>query len=202
MSEALESARGAIVEALREAVPHAAVEPIPSIDMPAIAVERGALLDVVRALRDAPDLQFALLAELTAVDCHPATPRFEIVYHFACVGAAYAQAGHAAPARRLRVKVRLSGDDAKLPSITSLYPAAGWLEREVYDLFGIGFLGHPDLRRILMPDDWSGHPLLKDYPVQIRKETSGWSAMQLTAEQFAANVQAARDRAKAEIDKA
>ena len=82
-----------------------------------------------------------------------------------------------------------------MPSITGLYPAAGWLERELYDLFGVGFDGHADLRRILMADDWEGHPLRKDYPVQIRKETSGWSAMQMSAEEFAANIQSARDRA-------
>jgi len=170
--------------------------------MPTLLVAREQLLDVVTTLRDAPALQFALLVELTAVDYHPATPRFEIVYHFACLGDAYARDGQPAPARRLRVKVRLSAGDTNMPSITSIYPAAGWLEREVYDLFGIGFLGHRDLRRILMPDDWNGHPLLKDYPVQIRKETSGWSAMQMTAEEFAANMQASRDRAKVEIDKA
>ena len=189
-----------ITAALHEAVPQAGLEPAASLDMPTVYVRREDLIDVMRALRDAPALQFVLLAELTAADYFPADPRFEVVYHLVCLGPAYAQSGGAAPARRLRVKVRLSGADARMPTLTGVYPAAGWLEREVYDLFGIGFDGHSDLRRILMADDWEGHPLRKDYPVQIRKETSGWSAMQMTAEEFAANIQAARDRAKAEIE--
>jgi NADH-quinone oxidoreductase subunit C len=192
---------GAITGALGEAVPHAAVVPAASIDMPTVYVAREDVIDVARALRDAPALQFAFLVELTAADYFPADPRFEIVYHLACLGPAFAQPGEAAPARRLRMKVRVSGDDARMPTMTGLFPAAGWLEREVYDLFGIGFDGHPDLRRILMADDWEGHPLRKDYAVQIRKETSGWSAMQMTADEFAANIQAARDRAKAEIER-
>jgi NADH-quinone oxidoreductase subunit C len=183
-----------VIHALREALPGAALEPAASIDMPAIYVGREHLLDVCAALRDDPSLQFAFLAEITAADYLPATPRFEVVYHLACLGAAYASGGQTAPARRLRLKVRLPNDDARLPSVTPIYPTAGWLEREVFDFFGIVFDGHPDLRRILMPDDWEGYPLLKDYPVQIRKDTSTWSALQMTAEEFAANIRASRER--------
>jgi NADH-quinone oxidoreductase subunit C len=168
--------------------------------MPAFYVGRDSLLEVCRALRDGAGLQFAFLAEVTAADYFPAAPRFEVVYHLACLGAAFAQPAGPAPARRLRLKVRVPGDDPHLPSVTSIYPAAGWLEREVYDLFGIGFDGHPDLRRVLMPDDWEGHPLRKDYPVQIRKETPAWSALQMTADEFAANLQAVRERARAEVE--
>jgi NADH-quinone oxidoreductase subunit C len=191
----LPAADTTILDALREAVPGAAIEPAPSIDMPAIVVDREHLVDVCRALRDLPSLQFAFLAEVTAADYLPAEPRFEIVYHLACLGSAFAQPGGAAPARRLRMKVRLAGGDARLPSVTSVYPTAGWPEREVFDLFGVVFEDHPDLRRILMTDDWEGHPLRKDYPVQIRRETSGWSALQMTPDEFAANIRAARDRA-------
>ncbi len=187
-----------VADALREAVPGAAIEPAASIDMPAIVVDREHLVEICRALRDRPSLQFAFLAEVTAADYLPAEPRFEVIYHLACLGEAFARPDGAAPARRLRMKVRLTGNDARLPSVTPVYPTAGWPEREVFDLFGIVFEDHPDLRRILMTDDWEGHPLRKDYPVQIRRETSGWSALQMTPDEFAANIRAARDRAKSD----
>jgi NADH-quinone oxidoreductase subunit C len=190
-----------VIDVLRGAVPSAAIEPGPATDMPTLYVDRDHVLDVFRVLRDDPALQFALLVEVTAADYHPADPRFEVVYHLVCLGAAYAPAGPPAPVRRLRVKVRVSGSDARVPTVTSVYPAANWLEREVYDLFGVSFDGHPDMRRILMPDEWEGHPGRKDYPVQIRKDTPSWSALQVTAEEFAATVQAQRDRAKSEIER-
>jgi NADH-quinone oxidoreductase subunit C len=188
-----------VLEILRGAVPSAALEPGPATDMPTVYVDRDHLIDVFRVLRDDASLQFAFLVEITAADYHPVEPRFEIVYHVACLGAAFAPAGTPAPARRLRVKVRVSGADPRLESLTSLYPGANWLEREVFDLFGVSFDGHPDLRRILMPDEWDGHPLRKDYPVQIRKDTPSSSLLQMTAEEFVANMQANRDRTKATI---
>ena len=182
---------------LQTAAPGATVEPLGSIDMPTIAVGREHLLDVFAVLRDHPSLQFAFLVDVTAVDVLPASPRYEMVYHLACLGPHYLTAGatQAATPSRLRVKVRLPGDDARVPSVTSVYPTAGWPEREVFDLFGIAFDGHPDLRRILMPDDWQGHPLRKDYPVQIRKDAAAWSPLQMTPEEFARNVRAGREQA-------
>jgi NADH-quinone oxidoreductase subunit C len=93
------------------------------------------------------------------------------------------------------VKVRVPGEDPSLPSIVGMYRSADWPEREIFDLLGIRFEGHPDLRRILMPDDWEGYPLRKDYPVQIRKDAESWSPAQLTAEEFAENIRAQRERA-------
>lgn len=183
-----------LVDHLRERVPDAAIGPAPAIDMPTITVDRGHLLDVAQVLRDDPTLQFSLLSDVTCVDELPAEPRYALVYHLACLGPAYAAASGPAPFRRLRMKVHLPAADPRAPSVTGIWPVAGWPEREVYDLFGIIFDGHPDLRRILMADDWEGHPLRKDYPVQIRKETSSWSPLQVTAEEFAASVQAQRDR--------
>jgi NADH-quinone oxidoreductase subunit C len=187
-----------VLDILKQAVPDATVEALPVGDMPTLAVDRGQLVAVCEALRDRPELQFALLADVTTVDRLPAEPRFEVVYHLVCVGEAYAQVGGAAPARRLRLKVQVPADDRRLPTVTPVWPTAGWLEREIFDMFGLRFDGHPDLRRVLMPDDWEGHPLLKDYPVQIRKDTASTSPLQLSPEQFAANVRARLDLGKAE----
>jgi NADH-quinone oxidoreductase subunit C len=186
-----------ILDLLRRAVPGATIGELESIDMATIAVDREHLLEVGLVLRDDPSLQFALLVDVTAVDRLPAEPRFEIVYHMACVGEAYLTAGAnaAATPRRLRVKVMLSAADTRVPSVVSVWPTAGWPEREVFDLFGISFDGHPDLRRILMPDDWDGFPLRRDYPVQIRKDAASWSPLQLTVEEFARNIRAGHDKA-------
>jgi NADH-quinone oxidoreductase subunit C len=182
----------AVAAILREAVPGASIAELPSVDMPTLVVDRDHLVEVCRTLRDDPSLQFALLLDVVAVDYLPADPRFEVVYHLACVGEAYAS-GTAAPPRRLRLKVRVSADEPRLPSLVSVYPCANWLEREIFDLFGLSFEGHPDLRRILMPDDWEGHPLRKDAPVQIRKDTSSWSPLQLSAAEFAESIRAQRE---------
>lgn len=186
-----------VIDILRASVPGVSIDAVPAaVDMPTIRVDAAHLLDVMRTLRDHPDLQFAFLADLTAVDLLPAEPRFDVVYHLACLGEAYA-IGQPAPRRRLRVKVGLSGDDPRVATVTAIYPAAGWLEREVFDLFGLTFEGHPDLRRLLTADDWTGHPLRKDYPVQVRKAAASWSPIQLTAEEFAENVRAERAQASA-----
>ena len=180
-----------LAETLRRAVPGANVDAGDAVDMTTIYVDRDHLVGVLRALRDDRSLQFSFLADVTSVDVWPAEPRFEVVYHLACLGAAYGDA----PARRLRVKVRAPGADARVPSATPVFPGAGWPEREVFDLMGIAFDGHPDLRRILTPDDWQGHPLRKDYPVQVRKDAQSWEPLQLTVEEFASNVRDAHARA-------
>ena len=187
----------AVADALRLAAPDARIEPAAAVDMPTAYVDREHLLAVCRVLRDDPALQFAFLADVLAADYFPAEPRFEVVYHFASLGSAYVTMPGAAPApaRRFRLKVRVPGADAIVPTVTSLYPTANWLEREIFDLMGLRFEGHPDLRRILMAEDWVGHPLRKDYPVQVRKEAASWEPLQLTPEEFAANVRSAQAQA-------
>jgi NADH-quinone oxidoreductase subunit C len=101
------------------------------------------------------DQKFVRLSSVTAVDRYPAEPRFEVVYHLHSV----------AHKLRVRLKCRVYGADPAIESVTSVWRGANWYEREVFDLFGINFLNHPDLRRIMMPEDWEGHPLRKDYPV-------------------------------------
>ena len=183
-----------VIEPLRRACPDALIQEAPSADMPTVFVDREHLLEVLRTLRDDPSLQFSLLVDVTAADFLPADPRFEVVYHLACLGEAYVTPGASSPAppRRLRIRVAVPGSDPRVPSVVSLYPGAGWPEREVFDLFGISFDGHPDLRRILTPDGWEGYPLRRDYPVQVRKDTPAWSPLQLSPEEFAENVRAER----------
>ncbi|MGH9311913.1 MAG: NADH-quinone oxidoreductase subunit C [Vicinamibacterales bacterium] len=190
----------ALVDVIREAMPSARAEAGASSDQPTIFVAREALVEVCRALRDRPDLRFQFLADVTAVDWYPREPRFEVVYILASLGLegldAAGRAGLSGPPskKRLRLKVRVPGDDPRLPSVAPVWPSAGWAEREVFDLFGILFDGHPDLRRILMPEDWEGYPLRKDYPVQIRMAVKTHAPLQLSPEQFAANVRAERKR--------
>jgi NADH-quinone oxidoreductase subunit C len=168
-----------IIASLQEAVPGARVTAAPSIDLQAtMYVERDDVLQVAQALRDQPDLKFAFLSELTAVDVWPHEPRFELIYILVSL----------VHRRRLRMKVRVHGADAHVATVTSVWPAANWLEREVWDLFGVAFDGHPDPRRLLMPEDWEGYPLRKDSPVQIRMTPTSSEALQVTAEEFRANV--------------
>jgi NADH-quinone oxidoreductase subunit C len=185
----------AIIDLLKGSVPDGAVEVAPAGDgMPAVYVAREHVQDVCRELRDRPELRFAFAADMTAVDFMPREPRFEVVVLVASFGVA----GYGPAANRLRIKVRLPGTDARMPTLSGVWPAMNWAEREVWDLFGIHFEGHPDMRRILMPDDWDGHPARKDYPVQIKKPYKILEPLQLTPEEFAANVQATRDRARQE----
>jgi NADH-quinone oxidoreductase subunit C len=96
------------------------------------------------------------LSDLTCADFYPREPRFEMAYHLLSIRVK----------ERVRLKVKLDGEDAVIESITAVWPAANFFERELFDLFGIRFLGHPYLRRIMMPEDWEGHPLRRDYPVE------------------------------------
>ncbi len=172
-----------IIAALGAAVPGVDLQPGTAADRPTVIVPRGHLLDVARALHDRVSPGFDVLVEVTAVDRWPAEPRFEVVYHLVATGG---------PAR-LRLKVLLAGDDARVTSVQGVWPSANWLEREVWDLFGIVFEEHGDLRRLLMPEDWEGHPLRKDYPVQIAMKPRVYEPLQLTEQEFQANIAADRD---------
>lgn len=131
-------------------------------------VTRESLLEVLRHCRDDAALAFDMLSDLTAVDYQKFPgredgPRFEVVYHLYSVGANH----------RVRIKVRVDEDDAVVPSAVPLWPIANWFEREVWDMFGIRFGGHPDLRRLLMYEEFVGHPLRKDYPINRRQPLIG-----------------------------
>jgi NADH-quinone oxidoreductase subunit C len=131
-------------------------------------VERAVIVDVLRLCRDDADLAFEMLSDLTAVDYlkfpgREDGPRFEVVYHL------YSLAHN----HRLRLKVRVDEDDPVMPTAVGLWPIANWLEREVWDMFGIRFDGHPDPRRLLMYEEFVGHALRKDYPINRRQPLIG-----------------------------
>jgi NADH-quinone oxidoreductase subunit C len=144
-----------LMNALKERFGDAIQEPEPFRGEVILVVERDRLVPVCEFLRDDPDFAFNFLAALTAVDHWPEEPRFTVVYQL------YSVARNAI----LGLRVRLPGDDPRIRTIEGVYPNADWHEREVYDMFGVTFEGHSDLRRILMAQDWEGHPLRKDYPL-------------------------------------
>lgn len=121
-----------------------------------IIVPRERIIDVLTWLRDAPEARFDFCSDVTAVDW-PAreSARFDVVYALYSI----------LHRHRVRVKVRVA-DGQDVPTAVGVWPAANWLEREIFDMFGVTFAGHPDLRRILMPDEWQGHPQRKDYPLE------------------------------------
>jgi NADH-quinone oxidoreductase subunit C len=121
-----------------------------------IYLERSALREACALLRDDPACPFNFLSDVTCVDWYPAEPRFEVVYHLLSIP----------NKERVRLKVRLNSSSPNIDSLVPLWPGANYFEREVFDLFGVRFAGHPYLRRIMMPEDWEGYPLRKDYPVE------------------------------------
>ena len=119
-----------------------------------IYIKAPRLRSVCEFLHDMPDLDYKYLSDVTSVDLHPSEPRFEVVYHLRSL----------THGTQLRLKVRLPGDNPRIDSVVPVWPGANAFEREVCDLMGIQFEGHPFLRRILLPEDWEGHPLRKDFP--------------------------------------
>jgi NADH-quinone oxidoreductase subunit C len=143
------------VEKVRGVYPDAIEDIVDFRDERTLVVKREQLVDVCRLLRDDRDLLFNFMADITATDYWPEELRFGVIYHLLSLP----------NNTRIRVKVYVTREDAVLPSVTDVYISANWYERECYDMFGIRFEGHPDLRRILMPADWEGHPLRRDYPL-------------------------------------
>jgi NADH-quinone oxidoreductase subunit C len=159
---------GAILEHLRGRFPQRILETHEFRGDHTAVVERAALGAILGFCRDDEALRFDLLMDLTAVDYskYPGRedgPRFEVVYHLYSV----------AHNHRLRLKVRVDEDDAVVPTAVPLWPIADWLEREVWDMFGVRFEGHPHLKRLLLYEEFVGHPLRKDYPIQRRQPLIG-----------------------------
>ena len=121
-----------------------------------ICVDRSYVRDACALLRDDAEYPFNFLSDITCVDWYPAEPRFEVIYHLLSIP----------HKERVRLKVRLDSASPAVETLCSVWPGANYFEREVFDLFGIRFTGHPYLRRLLMPEEWEGYPLRKDYPVE------------------------------------
>jgi NADH-quinone oxidoreductase subunit C len=163
----------------------AGLEETPSSDdIPTAYTTLEGLVDVCTRLRD--DHGFSTLIDLVPVDLLPREPRFEITYLLLDPG------DRGTPAKRLRLRVRVPGGDPRVPTISGVWRAADWAEREAFDFYGILFDGHPDLRRILMPEDWQGFPMRKDYPVQIKEKVKTYAPLQVSEEEFVANIENAR----------
>ena len=142
-----------IAQRLRALDPQSVAEVIEFRGERTLVVPRSHLLRVCQFLRDEKDLAFNFLSDISTVDRFPIEPRFELNYHLLSI-----------PRKdRIRLRVRIHAADPIAPSVIPVWPTANWLEREIFDLFGLRFEGHPDLRRMLLPDDWEGYPLRKDY---------------------------------------
>jgi NADH-quinone oxidoreductase subunit C len=151
------------LQLLRENFPEAILDTLlPQGDATAV-IRAESLTKIIDFLKNDPRLQFNILVDITAVDYLERKPRFDVVYHLLSLPFS----------RRLRIKVPIEDGESTLESLTPWWGSANWLEREVWDMFGIRFAGHPDLRRILMYEEFQGHPLRKDYPIRKRQPLIG-----------------------------
>jgi NADH-quinone oxidoreductase subunit C len=145
-----------VAECLRAWNPKAVAEVVEFRGETTIVVPRELLRGAAERCRDDAKLKFNLLSDATCLDRYPIEPRFELNYHLVSIPRG----------DKVRLRVRVGGLNPAVDSLVAIWPGANWLEREIFDLFGIRFNGHPDLRRILLPDDWEGYPLRRDYPVE------------------------------------
>ncbi|HVN28226.1 MAG TPA: NADH-quinone oxidoreductase subunit C [Candidatus Binataceae bacterium] len=148
-----------LIDKLKEKFGAAILESSDALGENMIVIARDNASDIFRALQDDAEFGFEFLMDLTAVDWPERRPRLEVIYQLKSMS----------KNQRLRVKIRVEVNDAWVPSVYPVWKSADWLERECYDMFGVEFRGHPDLRRILLYDAFVGHPLRKDYPFQKRQ---------------------------------
>jgi len=159
----MEDHGSALLRRLLDALPAAITGTHAELGDATAIVRADELVPVMRFLRDAPGLELDMLTDATAVDFLGESPRFELVYHLYSV----------AKNHRLRVKVRVGEERPEVDSLIPVWPSANWLEREIWDMYGIRFRGHPDLRRLLLYEEFEGHPLRKDYPKERRQPLVG-----------------------------
>ncbi len=146
-----------LIEALQSTHAEAVSDVVQAFGEITIVVRREYLVELCNYLRRTPEFQFNMLADICGVDRGPEEdPRFEVNYHLFSTSKFH----------RVRLKVLVGEEDARVPTVTGVWRTANWHERETFDMFGVRFEGHPDLRRILLPDDWQGHALRKDFPLR------------------------------------
>lgn len=165
-----------IVARLQERFPEEILEVVTFRGQTAIVIRRDRVVEICRLLHDEPDLAMNHLLDLCGVDYRKKNGCFEVVYNLYSI----------AHRHMLRIRARVPAEDCRIDSVTSVWSGANWHERECYDLVGIVFDGHPDLRRILLPEGWEGHPLRKDYPLQIKpaQEWSGYEELKQRAREL------------------
>ncbi len=147
-----------VIEALQEKFPQAVVEVSAQFGDDTLVIQKDALLEIMDFIYQKP-YEFTMLLDLTCVDYMGDTPRYQMVYHVSSL----------AHSLRLRLKAAVEEGDLTIDSLTGRWKNANWLEREVYDMFGIRFNRHPDMRRLFMYEGFEGHPLRKDYPLRKRQ---------------------------------
>jgi NADH-quinone oxidoreductase subunit C len=152
-----------ILRRVLELLPDAVQETHARLGDATARVDPTRIVEVLRLLRDDPELEFEMLTDVTAVDYVGEVPRFEVVYHLYSV----------AKNHRVRIKARVPEEAPEIESAVAVWPSANWMEREIWDLYGIRFRNHPDLRRILLYEQFDGHPLRKDYPKEKRQPLVG-----------------------------
>ena len=160
------------VDAVRSGLPDAVQDEHHFRDETTIIVAPGDVPAVLRFVRDTPGLVYNYLSDISAVDYYPdydRPGRFGVSYHV------YSMLYN----RRLRIKTFVDEDEPVIPTVTGIWPVADWLEREIFDMMGITFEGHPDLRRLLMPEDWDGHPHRRDYPLGYERIQFSFNAEEI-----------------------
>jgi len=157
--KAKEMKQSAAVKLLKEKFPADILEYSTPFGDETLLIRKENIIKILKFLKETPELEYSLLLDITCVDYIGQEPRFELIYHVYSF-----RLNH-----RLRIKTKISEKNPFIESSTSLWKNANWLEREVFDMFGIKFKNHPDLRRILMYDEFEGHPLRKDYPLKKRQ---------------------------------
>jgi NADH-quinone oxidoreductase subunit C len=162
-----------LLDRVKETLGDAVLDTHDALGDDTVLLSADSLLESMRTLRDDPELGFNLLLDLTAVDYLGRSPRFEVVYHLASLDPEPRGTDPSRLRRRLRVKAGVPEVPCEIASVTSLWASADWMEREVWDMYGVRFSGHPNLRRLLLYEQFKGHPMRKEYPKERRQPLVG-----------------------------